>query len=175
VSDVEAVHDDLASRGVAVSEVFHCTAGTVCRFHDGDGLFERASGPSPDHTSYSSFATLSDPDGNGWVFQEVTQRLPGRVDPATTSFGSANDLAIALRRAAAAHGEHEKRIGQADENWPDWYAEYMVAERAGASCRPEHTSTQPSAHHVFTSAAIRARRLGHMRQPPSNRAGRLGL
>ena len=59
-------------------------------------------------------------------------RLPGRVDPAGATFGSAADLAEALRRAAAAHGEHEKRTGQADADWPDWYAEYMVREQAGA-------------------------------------------
>ena len=73
----------------------------------------------------------SDPDGNGWLFQEITTRLPGRIDSTATSFASANDLASALRRAAAAHGEHEKRIGAADPNWPDWYAAYMVAEQAG--------------------------------------------
>ena len=91
----------------------------------------RVSGPAPDHASYRSFASFSDPDGNGWLFQEVTTRLPGRVDPAATSFASASDLASAMRRASAAHGEHEKRIGKADPNWPDWYAEYMVAEQAG--------------------------------------------
>jgi len=92
----------------------------------------RVSGPDPEHRSYRSFASFNDPDGNGWLFQEITTRLPGRIDPATTSFASANDLASALRRAAAAHGEHEKRTGgQRDENWPDWYAEYMVREQAG--------------------------------------------
>ena len=89
------------------------------------------SGPDPDHGSYLSLATFSDPDGNGWLLQEVTTRLPGRVDTGVTSFGSASDLASALRRAEAAHGEHEKRIGEADPNWPDWYAAYMVAEQAG--------------------------------------------
>ena len=88
-------------------------------------------GRRTEHSSYGSFASFSDPDGNGWLFQEVTTRLPGRVDPATTSYTSASDLAAALRRASAAHGEHEKRIGAADPNWPDWYAEYMVRERAG--------------------------------------------
>jgi catechol 2,3-dioxygenase-like lactoylglutathione lyase family enzyme len=131
VSDVQAAHDDLISRGVEVSEVFHCATDGVCRFRDGDGAFERVGGPAPDHASYGSFASFSDTDGNGWLFQEVTARLPGRVHPAETSFSSARDLAGALRRAAAAHGEHEKRIGQADANWPDWYAEYMVAEQAG--------------------------------------------
>jgi hypothetical protein len=88
-------------------------------------------GPAPENSSYGSFASFSDPDGNAWLFQEVTTRLPGRVDPSTTTFASASDLASALRRASAAHGEHEKRIGEADANWPDWYAEYMVRERNG--------------------------------------------
>jgi len=131
VTDIEAARDELVRRGVAVSEVFHCAAGTACRFRDGDGVFQRVSGPAPDHTSYSSFTSFSDPDGNGWLLQEVTARLPGRVDPAATSFGSASDLASAMVRAALAHGQHEKRIGRADRDWPDWYAAYMVAEQAG--------------------------------------------
>jgi catechol 2,3-dioxygenase-like lactoylglutathione lyase family enzyme len=128
VSDVEAARDELAARGVEVSEVFH--EGTRgARFSPrANG---RVSGPPPDHGSYRSFASFSDPDGNGWLFQEVTTRLPGRIDPAATSFASASDLASALRRASAAHGEHEQRTGEADPNWPDWYAEYMVAEQAG--------------------------------------------
>ena len=97
------------------------------RFHDAG----RVPGPSPDRSSYGSFASFSDPDGNGWLVQEVTTRLPGRMDPTTTSFGSAADLANALRRASDAHHEHEKRTGEADENWPDWYARYMVAEECG--------------------------------------------
>lgn len=76
--------------------------------------------------------TFRDPDGNGWLLQEVTTRLPGRIDPAQTAFASAEDLAGALRRAEAAHGEHEKRIGHRDDNWPDWYAAYMVAEQASS-------------------------------------------
>jgi hypothetical protein len=91
----------------------------------------RVSGPDPEHRSYRSFASFSDPDGNGWLLQEITTRLPGRIDPAATSFGSASDLASALRRAAAAHGQHEKRNGAADPNWPDWYAAYIVAEQSG--------------------------------------------
>jgi hypothetical protein len=91
----------------------------------------RVSGPDPEHRSYRSFASFRDPDGNGWLFQEITTRVLGRIDPATTTFASANDLASAVRRASAAHGEHEKRIGAADPNWPDWYAAYMVAEQAG--------------------------------------------
>ena len=88
-------------------------------------------GPHPERRSYSSFASFSDPDGNGWLFQEVTARLPGRIDADQTTFVSSADLAKALRRAAAAHGEHEKRTGQRDENWPDWYAEHMVREQTG--------------------------------------------
>ena len=125
-ADVEAARDELVARGAEVSEVFH-PAAPGAQFHEDTSGHLR--GRSPD--SYSSFATFSDPDCNGWLIQEVTTRLPGRVDAAATSFGSASDLASAMRRASAAHGEHEKRIGEADANWPDWYAEYMVAEQAG--------------------------------------------
>jgi catechol 2,3-dioxygenase-like lactoylglutathione lyase family enzyme len=129
VSDLQAARNRLVSQGVKVSEVFH-EGSPGARFHDAGGN-GHVSGPAPDRTSYGSFASFSDPDGNGWLFQEVTTRLPGRVDPSVTSFGSARDLADAMRRASSAHGEHEKRIGEADANWPDWYAEYMVAEQAG--------------------------------------------
>ena len=129
VTDVQAARDELASHGVDVGEVFHPeTPGAQFHTDDRSG---RVTGPAPDHASYSSFATFSDLDGNGWLLQEITTRLPGRVEPAETGFVSAADLASALRRAASAHGEHEKRSGQADENWPDWYAAYIVAERAG--------------------------------------------
>jgi catechol 2,3-dioxygenase-like lactoylglutathione lyase family enzyme len=131
VSDIQAARDALVSRGAEVSDVFHCATGTVCRFREGDGVFERAPGPEPDHASYSSFVSLSDPDGNGWLLQEVTVRLPGRVDADHATFTSSTELASALRRAAAAHGEHEQRTGQQDANWPDWYAEYIVREQAG--------------------------------------------
>ena len=132
VSDIEAARKELLGRGVEISEVFHGASG-VYAGTDEPYLFgqTRVSGADPEHGSYRSFASFSDPDGNGWLFQEVTTRLPGRIDSATTTFASANDLASALRRAAAAHGEHEKRIGKADANWPDWYAEYMVREQAG--------------------------------------------
>jgi catechol 2,3-dioxygenase-like lactoylglutathione lyase family enzyme len=128
VSDLAAARDKLLASGVEVGEVFH--EGTPgARFpHAAHG---RVSGPAPDHGTYRSFASFADPDGNGWLFQEVTTRLPGRVDPALTSFASASDLAGALRRAEAAHGEHEKRLGHADPDWPDWYARYMLAEQAG--------------------------------------------
>ena len=67
-----------------------------------------------------------------WQLQEITNRLPGRVDPATTTFVSVADLARALERAEAAHGVHEQRTGERDLNWPEWYAAYMVAEQSGA-------------------------------------------
>jgi catechol 2,3-dioxygenase-like lactoylglutathione lyase family enzyme len=129
VSDIEAARGQLAERGAKVSGVFH-PGSPGAQFEPGGGD-DRVSGRAPDGQSYSSFATFSDPDGNTWLLQEITTRLPGRVDAAATSFASVADLAAALRRAAAAHGEHEKRIGQADENWPDWYAAYMVAAQAG--------------------------------------------
>ena len=127
VSDIEAAHQQLTVRRVDASEVFHCATGTGCRF---PGVDARVSGPHPEHLSYGSFVSFKDPDGNGWLLQEVTARLPGRVD-AGTNVTSSTELAAALRRAAAAHGEHEKRTGKYDENWPDWYADYVVREQAG--------------------------------------------
>jgi catechol 2,3-dioxygenase-like lactoylglutathione lyase family enzyme len=136
VSDIEAVRKELLDRGVEISEVFHGAADAHAGT-DEPYLFGRirVNGPDPEHRSYRSFASFRDPDGNGWLFQEITTRLPGRIDPATTTFASASDLASALRRAEAAHGQHEKRIGQRDANWPDWYATYMVAEQAGTELR----------------------------------------
>jgi catechol 2,3-dioxygenase-like lactoylglutathione lyase family enzyme len=133
VSDIEAARQELLRRGAEVSEVFHGAKG-VYAGTDEPYLFgrHRVSGPDPEHGSYRSFASFRDPDGNGWLLQEVTTRLPGRVDPAATTFASTADLASALRRAETAHGEHEKRTGQRDANWPDWYAAYMVAEQSGA-------------------------------------------
>ncbi|MGH8623441.1 MAG: VOC family protein [Burkholderiales bacterium] len=132
VSDIEAARKELLGLGVEISEVFH-DAGSVRSGTDEPYLFgrRRVSGPDPEQRSYRSYASFHDPDGNGWLFQEVTTRLPGRVDPTTTTFASPSDLASALRRAAAAHGQHEVRIGKADKNWPDWYAEYIVREQAG--------------------------------------------
>ena len=133
VSDIEAARDELLSRGVAISEVFH-DAGDAHVGTDEPYLFGRlrVSGPDPEHRSYRSYASFRDPDGNGWLIQEVTARLPGRVEANTTTFTSSTELAATLRRAAAAHGEHEKRTGgQHDANWPDWYADYIVAEQAG--------------------------------------------
>jgi catechol 2,3-dioxygenase-like lactoylglutathione lyase family enzyme len=132
VSDLAATRAELLGHGVEVSEVFHNEG--VYADPDEPYLFGRlrVRGPDPEHRSYRSFASFHDPDGNGWLFQEITTRLPGRIDSATTTFASASDLASALRRAGAAHGEHEKRTGgQRDENWPDWYAEYMAREQSG--------------------------------------------
>jgi catechol 2,3-dioxygenase-like lactoylglutathione lyase family enzyme len=127
VSDIEAARQELAAHGIDASEVFHCASGTGCRF---PGVDARVSGPHPEHLSYGSFVSFKDPDGNGWVLQEVTKRLPGRIASDTT-YSSARDLAQAMIRAAKAHGKHEARIGKADPNWPDWYAEYLVREQSG--------------------------------------------
>jgi catechol 2,3-dioxygenase-like lactoylglutathione lyase family enzyme len=131
VSDIKTARDELLGRGVEVSELFH-DGGEVHAGNDQPFLFGRirVSGADPEHRSYRSFASFSDPDGNGWLFQEITARLAGRVE-ADTTFTSSNELAAALRRAAAAHGEHEKRIGKHDDNWPDWYADYIVREQTG--------------------------------------------
>jgi catechol 2,3-dioxygenase-like lactoylglutathione lyase family enzyme len=123
VSDIEAARDDLMRRGAQVSEIFHFAAGP--------GPFGgQVSGIAPERKSYNSYAAFTDPDGNLWLLQEVTTRFPGRVAGDTT-YGSVYDLAQALRRAEAAHIEHEKRTGERDANWPDWYAEYMVNEQSG--------------------------------------------
>jgi catechol 2,3-dioxygenase-like lactoylglutathione lyase family enzyme len=127
VSDIEAARAELVANGADPSEAFHDVGGV---FHHG-GTDGRASGPDPARSSYGSFVSFDDPDGNGWILQEVTTRLPGRVDATATSYTSATELSTALRRAAAAHGQHEERTGQADADWPDWYAEYMVREAAG--------------------------------------------
>jgi len=119
VSNIEATRKAIVAAGIEVSEIFHL------------GPNGPVGGPDPEHGTYRSLATFSDPDGNSWLLQEITTRLPGRIDSGVTSFGSVTDLVGALRRAEAAHGEHEKRTGQRDANWSDWYAAYMVAEQAG--------------------------------------------
>jgi catechol 2,3-dioxygenase-like lactoylglutathione lyase family enzyme len=121
-SDIEVARAELAGRGLDVSEVFHGSPFSPAG---------RISGPDPERASYKSYASFENPDGNLWLLQEVTVRLPGRIDSGQTTFVSVADLASALRRASAAHGEHEKRTGEYDENWPDWYAQYMVREQAG--------------------------------------------
>jgi catechol 2,3-dioxygenase-like lactoylglutathione lyase family enzyme len=120
VSDIVAARAELVGLGVEVSDVFHRSPGEPAR-----------TGPHPQRQTYSSYATFRDPDGNTWLLQEVTRRLPGRVS-GNTAFASSHDLGAALRRAAAAHGAHEKSTGgKADENWPDWYADYLVREQSG--------------------------------------------
>jgi catechol 2,3-dioxygenase-like lactoylglutathione lyase family enzyme len=125
VSDIETARDDLVGLGVEVSEIFHFAKAPA-------PFGGRVSGIAPGHISYGSYATFTDPDGNGWVLQEITTRLPGRVAGDTTTYTSVADLAQAMRRASVAHGEHEKRTGEYDKNWPDWYAAYMVAEQSGS-------------------------------------------
>ena len=120
VSDLQLALDKMAAADIKVNEVYHV------------GPNGKTSGLDPERHSYRSFASFQDPDGNRWVLQEITARLPGRIDPSTTSFASATDLESALRRAATAHGEHEKSTGERDENWPKWCSEYMVAEQSGA-------------------------------------------
>jgi catechol 2,3-dioxygenase-like lactoylglutathione lyase family enzyme len=120
VSDIEAARAALIARGADASEVFHRGGPTG-----------RLSGPDPARASYASFVSFTDPDGNSWLVQEVTARLPGRVSADGTAFKSAAELAGALRLAEAAHGEHEKRTGKRDANWADWYADYIVRAQAG--------------------------------------------
>jgi catechol 2,3-dioxygenase-like lactoylglutathione lyase family enzyme len=127
VSDIEAARSELIAHGVDASQVFHCETGTACRF---SSIGARVTGPHPERLSYYSFVSFSDPDGNGWSLQEVTKRLAGRVAGKTT-YASAHDLAQAMIRAARAHEQHQKRTGQSDANWQDWYAEYMVREQLG--------------------------------------------
>ena len=125
VSDIQAAGAELMKKGVEVGEIFHFAAAPA-------PFGGMVSGIAPDHISYGSYATFSDPDGNGWLLQEVTTRFPGRIDATETAYASTADLASALRRAEKAHGEHEKRTGQRDANWPEWYAAYMAAEQSGA-------------------------------------------
>jgi catechol 2,3-dioxygenase-like lactoylglutathione lyase family enzyme len=131
VSDIAAAREEYISHGVKVSEVFHDASG-VYAGPDEPYLFgrKRIGGQDPEKRSYRSFASFHDPDGNGWFFQEITTRLPGRVAGDTT-YASVSDVEQALKRAAAAHGQHEARTGKHDENWPEWYSAYMVAEQAG--------------------------------------------
>jgi catechol 2,3-dioxygenase-like lactoylglutathione lyase family enzyme len=129
VSDITAARNELLARGANVSDVFH--AVTPGAQFQPDGTTGRANGPAPGNASYRSFATLSDPDGNRWLLQEVTTRLPGRIATTSITFGTEADLASALRRAAAAHHQHEARFERSDKNWPDWYARYMTAEQHG--------------------------------------------
>ena len=126
VSDIEAAHDALVAHGVDAA-VFHDATGGYDRFTES----VRASGPDPQRRTYASFSEFRDPDGNVWQLQEITSRLPGRVDESGASYTSADELERALERAAAAHGEHEQRTGGRDEGWPAWYAAFMLAEQTG--------------------------------------------
>ena len=127
VGDIDAARADLAGRGAPVSEVFHDAGGV---FHHA-GTTGRVAGPAPEHTSYGSWVSFDDPDGNTCYVQEVTTRRPGRATSALAAFDSVAGLADALRRAEAAHGKHEQETGRPDPDWPDWYARYIADESAG--------------------------------------------
>jgi catechol 2,3-dioxygenase-like lactoylglutathione lyase family enzyme len=124
VYDIEAARQDLLSRGLEVSEVFHDAGGSL-----GGGFIAgteaRATGLDPQRRSYGSYASFSDPDGNVWLLQEVRDRLPGRMWRASVNGNMADILQEALKSAAAAHGVHEKELGKHDDDWPQWYAEHM--------------------------------------------------
>jgi catechol 2,3-dioxygenase-like lactoylglutathione lyase family enzyme len=130
VTDIEAARQEVTGRGIDASDIWHGPPFPV---------EARQPGTDPDRASYGSFFSVTDPDGNTWLVQEVTTRRPGRTDPAGTAFATTADLASALRRAEAAHREHDKHEGhshvfhRADhvEDWPAWYAAYLVAEQAG--------------------------------------------
>jgi predicted enzyme related to lactoylglutathione lyase len=122
VCDIEAARNEIVARGVDVSEVFH--SGTPGAQFQPDSASGRVSGPAPDHASYGPFATFSDPDGNGWLLQEVTTRLPGRglsLDVTT--------LTKLLLETEKRHGEYEPTAPK--HHWPDWYAAYIVARENG--------------------------------------------
>jgi catechol 2,3-dioxygenase-like lactoylglutathione lyase family enzyme len=121
VDDIDEGRAQLADHGAKVGSVFH---------RDGS---KQVPGPDPQHRSYNSLAPFSDPDGNNWLLQEVTNRLPGRTTSPLAVYGSVANLADALRRAADAHAQHEKQIGHSDPDWPSWYAQYMANEANGQS------------------------------------------
>jgi len=134
VSDIDAARGELLAAGVEVSDTFH--AATPGAQFQPIGVSGRAAGRAPGRASYGSFATFNDPDGNSWLLQEVTTRLPGRITGRTLFYASTHDLAQALRRASVSHGQHEERTGQLDKNWPDWYASFMTAEQEGTELPP---------------------------------------
>jgi catechol 2,3-dioxygenase-like lactoylglutathione lyase family enzyme len=116
VSDIEVARTDLLLRGVDASEVFHCASGYACRFPGNDA---QVPGPHPEHVTYGSFLYFTDPDGNGWILQEVTARLPGRGSGGTTMYTSAPDMSQALQRAAAVHSQYGPATGTTDPKWAD--------------------------------------------------------
>jgi hypothetical protein len=118
VDDIDAARAELSGRGAEVSGVFHM-----------DGT-KRVPGPAPGRTSFGSYVSFDDSEGNSWVVQEVTTRVPDRPTSVLAAYGSVGALADALRRAAAAHERHAQNIGHADPDWPDWYAQYLADESA---------------------------------------------
>ena len=135
VSDVAAARKELVARGIEVSEVFHPgTPGAQFQI-DGSG---RLSGPAPEHATYSSFATFRDPDGNGWLFQEVTTRLPGR-ELSTLDVATLTEL---LREAEQHHGEYEPTAPK--HHWSGWYAAYIIARQDGKT--PEEAAKDGKLH-----------------------------
>lgn len=123
VDDIDAGRAELGAHGAQVSEVFHR-----------DGA-KRIPGPDPEHASYRSLAEFSDPEGNTWLLQEITTRLPGRTTSPLAVYGTVGGFADALRRAAAAHSQHEQEIGKRDPNWANWFAQYMVDESEGPDAK----------------------------------------
>jgi catechol 2,3-dioxygenase-like lactoylglutathione lyase family enzyme len=121
VFDIDTARADLVSRGVGVSEVFHLAGG-------------RVPGPDPEGRSYQTYAAFSDPDGNGWLLQEIKTRLPGREWESTADVAARADL---LHETAEHHDPYEK--SHAPHDWWDWYAAYMVAREQGSS--PDDAST----------------------------------
>jgi catechol 2,3-dioxygenase-like lactoylglutathione lyase family enzyme len=119
VDDIDAARAELSGLGAEVSGVFHM-----------DGT-SRVPGPAPDRESFGSYVSFDDQEGNNWVVQEVTTRVPGRTTSVLAAYGSVGALADALRRAAAAHDHNAENTGRADPDWPDWYARYLADESAG--------------------------------------------
>ena len=131
VSDIQSVRGELIARGIEVSDVFHAGRPGAQFQPDGSG---RLSGPASEHASYSSFATFRDPDGNGWLLQEVTTRLPGRG----LSNWDVATLAELLRETETHHGEYEPTARK--HHWSDWYAAYLVARQNGKT--PEEAANE---------------------------------
>ena len=128
VADIDAARNDLIARGVNVSEVFHFAGGP---FNDAVKN-PRVNGRDPEGRSYSSFASFEDPDGNGWLLQEITTRLPGREWTLTRATAvDVATLAELLRETEEHHGAYEKT--HAKHDWWNWYAPYLSARQNGSS------------------------------------------
>ena len=167
VSDIDAGRDELVSRGAKVSEVFHSGAPGAQLDPRGGWSGQRSGSGSQE---LQLLCDVRRPGRQRLAAPEVTDRLPGRLDPTTTSFNSAGDLAAALRRAESAHGEHEKRIGKADPDWPDWYAEYMVGEQTGQEL-PRERFRRDRARRRRARRALRGRHRGAGLSGRGRRAG----